>query len=78
MSPYLLGSTVMFPSIVWPLTLHTSPSDYATFIQIKSVLIFNIKLLLEREKQQKVFALSIQERAWLDFGKNWQMLLKTF
>ena len=43
--------TVMSPNIARPLTLHTSPSDYATFNQIRSFLIFNIMLLLEREKQ---------------------------
>ena len=43
--------TVMSPNIARPLTLRTSPSDYATFNKIKSFLIFNIRLLLEREKQ---------------------------
>ena len=40
----------MSPNIERPLTLHTSPRDYATFNQIKSFLIFNIRLLLERAK----------------------------
>ena len=35
----------MSPNIARPLTLRTSPSDYATFNQIKSFLIFNIRLL---------------------------------
>ena len=48
----------MSPNIARHLTLRTSPSDYATFNQIKSFLIFNIRLLWEREKQQKVFTLS--------------------
>ena len=43
--------TVMSHNIARPLTLRTSQSDYAIFYQIKSVLIFNIRLLLEREKQ---------------------------
>ena len=50
--------TVMSPNIARPLTLRTSSSDYATFNQIKSFLIFSIRLLLEREKQQKVSTLS--------------------
>ena len=53
-----IPSTVMSPNNVRPLTLRTSPSDYATFNQIKSFLIFRIRLLLEREKQQIVFILS--------------------
>ena len=50
-----LWVTVTSPNIARPLTLRTSPSDYATFNQIKSFLLFNFGLLLEREKQQKVF-----------------------
>ena len=45
--------TVTSPNIARPLTLRTCPSDYATD-QIKSFLILNIGLLLEREKMQKV------------------------
>ena len=44
--------TVTFPNIALPLTLRTNPSDYATLNQITYFLIFNIRLLLEREKQQ--------------------------
>ena len=51
-------STVMSPNIVQPLTLGTSPIDYAKFNQIKSILIFSIRLLLEQATQQKVFTLS--------------------
>ena len=47
----------MSPNIARPLTLRTCPSDSATFNQIKYFLIFNIRLLLEGEKQQKVFTL---------------------
>ena len=47
--------TVMSPYIARPLTLRTSPNDYATFNQIKSFLIFSIRLLLEREKTAKGF-----------------------
>ena len=36
----------MSPYIALPLTLLTSRNDYATFKQIKSFLIFNIRLLL--------------------------------
>ena len=35
----------MSPNIARPLTLRTIPSDYATFNQIRSFLIFNIRLL---------------------------------
>ena len=49
--------TVMSPNIAHPLTLRTSPKDHVTFNQIKSILIFNIRLLLEREKQQKIITL---------------------
>ena len=42
-------------NIAMPLTLHTGPSEYATFKQIKSILLFNIGLLLERENKQNVF-----------------------
>ena len=45
----------MSPNIARPLTLRTSPSEYATFNQIKYILIFNIKLLWEREKTAKGF-----------------------
>ena len=57
-------------NIALSLTLHTSPSDYVTFNQINLFLLFNIGLLLEREKHQKVFT-------GVDFD-NWKMLLKTF
>ena len=50
-----MSTTVKSPNIARPLTLHTSPSGYGTLNQIKFSLIFNIELLLEREKQQKVF-----------------------
>ena len=72
------GSTVTSPNIARPLTLRTSPSDYVTFNQIKSFLIFNIMLLLEREKQQNIFTLCFHGWVGVDFGKNWQILLKNF
>ena len=50
---FLMSFTVMSPNIARPLTLRTSPSDYATFNQIKSFLIFNISLLLEREHSKR-------------------------
>ena len=58
--------TVMSPNSLQPLTLCISPRDYATFNQIKSFLIFDIGLLLEREKQQKVFTLSFNCLAGVD------------
>ena len=70
--------TVMSPNIARPLTLHTSPSDYATYNQIKYFLIFNIRLILEREKQQKVFTLCFHGLAGVDFGKNWHFFFKNF
>ena len=45
---------VMFTNTARPLTLRSSPNYYDTFNEIKSYLIFIIRLLLEREKQQKV------------------------
>ena len=45
----------MSPNIARPLTLRTSPSDYAIFNQIRSFLIFSIRLLLERENTAKRF-----------------------
>ena len=51
-------ATVTSPNIARPLTLRTSPSDYATFNKIKTFLLFNIGLPLEREKQQKVSSLN--------------------
>ena len=54
----ILACTVTSPNIARPLTLRTSPSsDYATFNKIQSFLLFHIGLLLEREKQEKVFIL---------------------
>ena len=47
--------TVMSPNIARPLTLRTSPRGYATFNQIKYFLIFNIRLIFEREKTAKDF-----------------------
>ena len=44
--------SVTSPNIAWPLTMHTSPSDYATINQIKSFSLFNIGLPLEREIKQ--------------------------
>ena len=44
----------MSPNTARPLTLRTSPIDYAKFNQIKFILIFSIRLLLEQETQQKV------------------------
>ena len=60
----------MSPNIARPLTLRTSQSDYATFNQIKSFFIFNIRLLLEREKHKR-FSLYIftAEQGWI-----WQKL----
>ena len=52
----ILGThKVLSPNIAPPLTLCTSPSDYATFNQIKTFLIFSIRQLLEREKTAKGF-----------------------
>ena len=63
---FLMSLTVMSPNIAMPLTLRTSPSDYATFNQIKSFLIFNIRLLLERERQQKIFTyVFTAEQGWI-------------
>ena len=64
-------STVTSPNIARPLTMLTSPSDYATFKQIKSFLIFKIRLLLEREKKAKSyhFMLSLLSRS-----RFWQQL----
>ena len=71
-------STVMSHNIARPLTLRTSPSDYATFNQVNSFLIFSIRLLLEREKQQKVFTLSFHGLAGEDFGIHLQKIFKKF
>ena len=73
----LPAHSVSSPNIARPLTLRTSPSDYATFNQIRSILFFNIGLLLEREKQQNVFTLCAHCWAGVDLGKKWKMLLKT-
>ena len=54
-----------------PLTLCTSPSDYATFNQITYFLIFNIRLLLEREKQQKVYNTLTGCVLWSYMYKDW-------
>ena len=64
----------MSPNIARPLLLRTSPSNNVTFNQIK----FNIRLLLEREKQQKIFSLYFHGWAGVDLGENRQMLLKIF
>ena len=69
--------TVTSPNIARPLTLRTSPNEYVTINQIKSFLIFNIGLLLEREKQQNVFTLYFYCSAGVDFSKNWKLMLKT-
>ena len=66
----------MSPNIARPLTLSTSPNDYATFNQIKSFLIFSTRLLLEKEKQQNDFTLSFHCWAGVDFCKNMQRLLR--
>ena len=62
---YLSGNTctVTSPNITRPLTLCTSPSDYATFNQIKSFLLFNIWLLSEREAKCFHFMLSLLSRS---------------
>ena len=71
----------MFPNIAWPLTLRTSPSDYATFNQIKSFLIFNIGFLLERVKKKKFhFMLPLLDRGGFrqklaNVSKNFQTLV---
>ena len=59
------------PKIARPLTLPTSQKDYTTFNQIKSFLIFNIRLLLEREKQQNHFHFML---LLLSRGEFWQKL----
>ena len=55
------------PKIARPLTLRTKPSDYATFNQINYFLLFNIGLLLERERNSKKFSLYafIAEQGWI-------------
>ena len=68
----------MSPNITRPLTLRTSLIDYAKFNQIKFILIFSIRLLLEQETQQKVFTSSFHCWAGEDLGKNLQKLLKIF
>ena len=69
-------STVTSPNIARPLTLPTSLKHYSTFNQIKYCLIFNIRLLLERENPQKVFILCFYCWTGVDFDKHWKMLLK--
>ena len=63
---WVVGVHVMSPNIARPLTLRTSPSDYATSNQIKPFLIFNIRLLLEREKNSKRFSLYV-----ITAGQGW-------
>ena len=55
--------TCMSSNIARPLTLHTSPTDYSTFT------LFNIRLLLKREKQQKVFTIFIFWLSLLSKGR---------
>ena len=52
----LIELAVTSPSIAQPLTLRTSPSDYATFNQINAFVI-NIRVALGKKKQKKVFTL---------------------
>ena len=70
--------TVTSLNIARPLTLHTSPSYYATFNQIKSFLLFNIGLLLEREKTTKSFHFRLPLLDRGGFRQNWKMMLKNF
>ena len=44
---------VLSPNIARPLTLRASPTDYATFDQIKSFLIFYIRLFFGKRKTAK-------------------------
>ena len=68
--------TVMSPNIAGPLTLRTSPSDFATFNQIKSFLLFNIGLLLEKEKKEKSFHFMLSLLSRSGFWQKLDMLLK--
>ena len=49
-----MPASVMFPTFAQPQTLRTRPSDYATFNQITYFVVFNIRLLLERDKEQNI------------------------
>ena len=63
----------MSPKIAQPLTLRPNPSDYATFNQIKSFLIFITSLLIEREKTtEKALCAFTSEQGWISakFGKS--------
>ena len=73
-----MGFTVMSPNIVWPLTLRTSPTDYATFNQIKSFLIFSIRLLLEREKTAKCFHIKLSLLNRGGFRQKFAKVVKNF
>ena len=63
---FLGMSTVTSPNIVRPLTLRTSPSDYATFHQVKSLLLF-IFGCFRKEKKRKKFSLYAftAEQEWI-------------
>ena len=50
-----MSATVMFPNFAQPQILRTRPSDYTSCNQITYFVIFNIRLLLEREKTTKTF-----------------------
>ena len=55
---------VTSPNIAWPLTLRTSPSDYATFKQIKYFVIYGC---IWKEKKSKYFSLYAfaAEQEWI-------------
>ena len=73
-----LSVTVTSPNIARPLTLLTSPSDYTTFNhQIKSFLIFNIMMPLERENSKKVSLYAFTaEQEWI--LANYENVVKNF
>ena len=70
--------TVTSPNIAQPLTLRTSPSDYATFYQVKSFLLFNIGLLLEKEKKAKSFYVMLSLLNRSGFRQKLENVVKTF
>ena len=68
-----IKDTVMFPNIE-----HYSPSDYATFNQIKSFLLINIGLLLEREKKAKSFHFMLSLLSGSGFWQKLENVVENF
>ena len=70
--------TVTSPNIARPLALHTSPSDYATFNQIKYFLYIQYQVAFGKRKTAKCFHFMLSLLSRVGFRQKLQNFVKKF